>query len=179
MHYVTSDDLRSVIRKVQDFPKKGIVFRDITTLLQDKDALRFVVDSFVDRYRNTQIDAVVGIESRGFIIGAAIAYQLGVGFVPIRKPGKLPALTLREEYALEYGHDAIEIHSDALRKGDSVLIHDDLLATGGTVAAACRLVERLGATIAGISFIIELSFLHGREKLPGYHVTTLVQYDSE
>ena len=179
VRYLTSEDLRSSIRNVNDFPKKGIVFRDITTLLKDKDALHFVVDSFVEHYRNTPIDAVVGIESRGFIIGAAIAHQLGVGFIPIRKPGKLPAATLREEYALEYGHDAIEIHTDSLRKGDRVLIHDDLLATGGTIAAACALVERLGATIAGVSFIIELSFLHGREKLPGYHITSLVQYDSE
>jgi adenine phosphoribosyltransferase len=179
VHYSTSNDLRSVIRNIPDFPKKGIIFRDITTLLQDKDALKFVVDSFIDCYRNNRIDAIVGIESRGFIVGAAIAHQLGVGFVPIRKPGKLPSSTLREEYALEYGHDAVEIHTDALRKGDSVVIHDDLLATGGTVSAACRLVERLGASIVGISFIIELTFLHGRDKLPGYHVTSLVQYDSE
>ncbi len=174
-----SDHLRSVIRNVNDFPKKGIVFRDITTLLQDKDAFGLAVDTLVEYYRNIPIDVVVGIESRGFIVGAALAHRLGVGFVPIRKPGKLPAATLREEYALEYGTDAIEIHSDALKKGSRVLIHDDLLATGGTVAAACRLVERLGATITGISFIIELTFLHGRAKLPGYEVISLVQYDSE
>ena len=179
MDQSTSNHLRSVIRNVNDFPKKGIVFRDITTLLQDKDAFTLVVDTFVEHYRNIPIDVVVGIESRGFIVGAALAHRLGVGFVPIRKPGKLPAATLREEYTLEYGTDAIEIHADALKKGSRVLIHDDLLATGGTIATACRLVERLGATVTGISFIIELTFLHGRAKLPGYEVISLVQYDSE
>ncbi len=179
MNHSISDRLQSIIRNVTDFPKKGIVFRDITTLLQDKNAFTSVIDTFVEQYRNIPIDAVVGIESRGFIVGAALAHRLGVGFVPIRKPGKLPAATLREEYALEYGTDAIEIHADALKKGSRVLIHDDLLATGGTVAASCKLVERLGAIVVGISFIIELTFLHGRAKLQGYQVTSLVQYDSE
>ncbi|MGD0339396.1 MAG: adenine phosphoribosyltransferase [Bacteroidota bacterium] len=179
MNHSFSDRLQSIIRNVTDFPKKGIVFRDITTLLQDKNAFTSVIDTLVEQYRNIPIDAVVGIESRGFIVGAALAHRLGVGFVPIRKPGKLPAATLREEYALEYGTDAIEIHADALKKGSRVLIHDDLLATGGTVAASCRLVERLGAIVVGISFIIELTFLHGRAKLQGYQVTSLVQYDSE
>jgi adenine phosphoribosyltransferase len=174
-----SDHLRSAIRNVDDFPKKGIVFRDITTLLMDKSAFRLVVDTFFERYRNIPIDAVVGIESRGFIVGSALAHRLDVGFVPIRKPGKLPAKTFREEYSLEYGTDAIEIHGDSLKQGNRVLIHDDLLATGGTAAASCRLVERLGANVAGICFIVELTFLHGREKLSGYPVTSLVQYDSE
>ncbi len=171
--------LRSVIRNVNDFPKKGIVFRDITTLLQDRKAFRIVVDAFAEHYRGMNIDAVVGIEARGFIVGAAIADRLGVGFVPIRKPGKLPAATIREEYKLEYGTDAVEIHADALHHGQRVVVHDDLLATGGTVLAASRLVEKLGATVAGISFIIELTFLGGRSKLPGYPIFSLVQYECE
>lgn len=179
MDQATSDFLRSVIRNVNGFPKQGIVFRDISTLLQNRRAFTLVVNTLVEYYRDIPLDAVVGIESRGFIVGAALAHRLGVGFIPVRKPGKLPAATIREEYSLEYGTDSIEIHSDALNKGNRVLIHDDLLATGGTVAASCRLVERLGATIVGISFIIELTFLHGREKLPGYRVMSLVQYDSE
>ncbi len=172
-------DFCAHIRTVPDFPKKGIMFRDITTLLQSKEVFAELVETFVEKYRTDRIDAVVGIESRGFIVGAALAHRLGVAFVPIRKPGKLPAKKIKEEYSLEYGTDAIEIHADALHPGDKVLIHDDLLATGGTVGAACRLVERLGAKVVGISFIIELSYLLGRDKVKNYPVFSLVQYDSE
>lgn len=172
-------DFCAHIRTVPDFPKKGIMFRNITTLLQSKEVFAELVETFVEKYRTDRIDAVVGIESRGFIVGAALAHRLGVAFVPIRKPGKLPAKKIKEEYSLEYGTDAIEIHADALHPGDKVLIHDDLLATGGTVGAACRLVERLGAKVVGISFIIELSYLLGRDKVKNYPVFSLVQYDSE
>ncbi len=176
---MTMIDFRSSIRSVPDFPKKGILFRDITTLLQDKKIFSALVDAFADHYRNTPLDAVVGIESRGFIVGGALADRLGVAFIPVRKPGKLPSATFREEYSLEYGTDAVEIHADALPKGARVLMHDDLLATGGTMVAGCRLVERLGAAVVGISFIIELEFLHGRDRLKNYPVFSLVRYDSE
>ncbi len=172
-------EIISKIRAVPDFPKKGIMFRDITTLLNDKDALKFTVDQFVEYYKNKNIAKVVGIESRGFIVGAALAYRLGCGFVPIRKPGKLPSTTIKEEYQLEYGTDKMEIHTDAIVKGENVLIHDDLLATGGTIAAACNLVKKLGGNIVGLSFIVELTFLNPRTKLGGYDIFSLVQYDSE
>lgn len=171
--------LSEFIRSVPDFPKKGIVFRDITTLLNEPRAFLGAVDLLVERYRDIRVDKVVGIESRGFILGAALAYRLGVGFVPVRKPGKLPAATIRQEYTLEYGTDAVELHADALQPGQRVLVHDDLLATGGTVTAACKLVERLGAQIVGLSFLVELSFLRGRDRLPGYNIFSLVQYDRE
>jgi adenine phosphoribosyltransferase len=173
------DQLIETIRSIPDFPKKGIVFRDITTLLKDGKAFAAAVDSLYDRYKDSQIQKIVSIESRGFIMGAALAYRLGVGFVPIRKPGKLPAATIKQEYALEYGTDAIEIHKDAIAPGERVLMHDDLLATGGTMAAACRLVERLGGSIQGIAFLIELSFLNGRKHLSKYDIFSLVHYDSE
>jgi len=172
-------ELAKVIRDVPDFPKKGIVFKDITTLLQNPDAFRKALNIFYERYRDEKITKVAGVESRGFIFGAALAVQLGVGFVPIRKKGKLPAETIREEYALEYGTDSIEVHTDAIQKGERVLIHDDLLATGGTIQAACKLVERLGGKIVGLSFLVELSFLKGREKLKGNDVFSIVQYDAE
>ena len=172
-------DLRSLIRNIPDFPKKGIMFRDITTLLNDAGAMHQVVDRFYEQFKNSRIDAVVSVESRGFIFGAALAYRLNAGFVPIRKPGKLPAETLRQEYSLEYGKDAIDVHRDAIRKGERVLIHDDLLATGGTVLAACNLLERLGGQIVGLCFLIELSFLHGRAKLPQYDIFSIVQYNNE
>jgi adenine phosphoribosyltransferase len=156
----TIDQLRQSIRSIPDFPKKGIVFRDITTLLKE-------------------IDKVVGIESRGFIIGGALAYKLNVGFVPIRKPGKLPAETLREEYQLEYGNDAIEIHMDAIKPGELILLHDDLLATGGTMKAACKLVENLGGKIIAVTFLIELAFLNGRNLLSNYNVDSIIKYDQE
>lgn len=174
-----SSDLLAKIRTVPDFPKKGIMFRDITTLLKDAPAFARAVDLLEDRYRGSRVDKVAGVESRGFILGAPLALRLGAGFVPIRKPGKLPAPVAREEYALEYGTDAIEIHRDAFRPGERVLLHDDLLATGGTMAAACRLVQALGGTIVGISFLIELSFLKGRAKLAPYEVFSLLQYQSE
>lgn len=173
------NDLLATIRSVPDFPKKGIVFRDITTLLKDARAFRKSVDVLYDHYKEMRIDKVVSVESRGFIIGATLAYRLGAGFVPIRKPGKLPAATLRQEYALEYGTDAVEIHKDAIQSGERILMHDDLLATGGTVRAACKLVEQLDGHIVGLSFLIELSFLGGRAKLPGYDVFSIVHYDSE
>ena len=176
---VDSKDFASFIRSVPDFPKKGIVFRDITTLLNDPVAFKEVLDRFESRFRSDHVDKIVGIEARGFIIGAALADRLHVGFVPARKPGKLPAKTLKEEYELEYGHDSIEIHSDAISRGERILIHDDLLATGGTASATCRLVERMGGTIVGCSFLIELSFLKGRNRLKGYDLFSIIQYDSE
>ncbi len=176
---VTRDELKSAIRSVPDFPKPGIVFRDITTLLQDSRAFAGAIDAFYDRYRDQHIQKVVGIESRGFIFAAALAYRLGAGFVPIRKPRKLPARTLKKEYQLEYGTDALEIHVDALQRGERVLVVDDLLATGGTVAAACDLVRELGGDIIGTAFLIELSFLHGREKLKDCDVWSLVAYETE
>ena len=173
------NDLKSRIRNVPDFPKKGIGFKDITTLLKDKNALKKSIHQLCEPYRNSQVDSVVGIESRGFIFGSAVAIELDAGFIPIRKPGKLPAEILKEEYALEYGTDAIEIHKDAIKKSEKILIVDDLLATGGTVSAAIRLVEKLGGMIIGAAFLIELDFLKGREKLNGIPVHVLINYDSE
>jgi adenine phosphoribosyltransferase len=173
------DNLTDSIRSIPDFPKKGIVFRDITTLLKNADALRTAVDLFAEKYKNSKIDKVIGIESRGFIFGAALAVRLGAGFVPVRKKGKLPAEVITEEYALEYGTDSIEIHIDAVKPGERVLLHDDLLATGGTMAAVIRLVEKLKADVAGISFLIELSFLEGRKNLQGHEIYSLIKYDKE
>jgi adenine phosphoribosyltransferase len=171
--------LKSKIRSIPDFPKKGIVFRDITTLLKDPEALKRAVDMFYEQYRDHRVTKVVSVESRGFIFGAALAYRLNAGFVPIRKAGKLPGETIRQEYELEYGTDAIEIHADAIAPGDRIVIHDDLLATGGTVEAACALAERLQSEIVGISFLIELSFLNGRKRITKYPVQSLVSYDIE
>ncbi len=171
--------LAKSIRSIPDFPKKGILFRDITTLLQDPTAFRQACDIFVDRYKNAGIQKVACVESRGFILGAVIASRLNAGFVPIRKKGKLPAKVIQEEYQLEYGTDSIEMHEDAIKPGEGVLVHDDLLATGGTMSAACKLVERLGGRILGISFLIELTFLHGREKLGRNDVFSIIQYPSE
>lgn len=172
-------DLKNFIRTIPDFPKKGIMFKDITTLIKDKDAFQYAVEELYKLCKNKGITKVVGIESRGFILGSALALKLGAGFVPIRKPGKLPAEKLSESYALEYGIDSIEIHKDAIVPGDLILLHDDLLATGGTMGAACKLVEKLGAKVVQISFLIELSFLNGREKLKNYDVHSLINYDSE
>ncbi len=172
-------ELKSLIRSVPDFPIEGIMFRDITTLLNDKDGLKAALDELYNLAKDKRITKVIGIESRGFILGGALAEKLDAGFIPIRKPGKLPAVTVSEEYALEYGTDKIEMHEDALKKGDVVLIHDDLLATGGTMEAACKLVEKSGARIAQISFLIELDFLNGREKLKDYEICSLIRYDSE
>jgi adenine phosphoribosyltransferase len=170
------DDLKKFIREVPDFPKPGILFYDITTLLKDPLALRMTVDRFVWLFATHRIDKVVGIESRGFMFGPIVAYDLNAGFVPVRKPGKLPAKTIQESYSLEYGQDALQMHADALNPGDRVLIVDDLIATGGTAAATARMVEAQGATVAGLAFIIELTFLPGRQKLEKYEVASLIQY---
>jgi adenine phosphoribosyltransferase len=170
-------DLANTIRSVPDFPVEGILFYDITTLLKNPAALKESVDQLVDVYRNKGVDVVVGVESRGFIFGTPLAYQLGVGFVPVRKPGKLPAETAAESYTLEYGTNTIEIHVDAIEKGQNVLVVDDLLATGGTAKATCNLVEKLGGKVVGVAFVIELNFLDGRDKLEGYDVFSLIQYD--
>ncbi len=173
------NELRLHIRNVPDFPKKGIVFRDITPLLMNPDAFRIAIETFYKKYKGIRIDKVLSVESRGFIFGSVLAYRLGVGFIPIRKPNKLPAEVIREEYQLEYGKDALEIHKDAIQPGDRVLVVDDLLATGGTALATCRLAERLGGTIAGIAFLVELTFLNGRNKLEKYDIFSILKYDSE
>jgi len=172
-------DLKNLIRSIPDFPKPGIVFRDITTLLQDPNALRQSVDAITSRFASKSIDVVVGAEARGLIFGPVVAYNLQAGFVPVRKPAKLPFDTIRATYILEYGTDTVEMHSDAIKPGQRVLMIDDLLATGGTMVACCDLVEQLGGEIVGIGFVIELSFLKGRDKLDKYDIFSLVQYDSE
>jgi adenine phosphoribosyltransferase len=176
---MNADALRFTVRNVPDFPKKGIVFRDITTLLENPESFRSSVDLLCERYRSHPIDKVASVESRGFIFGSVLAYRLGVGFVPVRKPGKLPFSTIKEVYQLEYGSDALEIHTDAVRPGERVLIVDDLLATGGTVLAACKLVERLGGKVDGLAFLIELEFLHGRDRLRQFDVFSVIRYDAE
>jgi adenine phosphoribosyltransferase len=172
-------DFRKLIRDVPDFPKKGIVFKDITTLLKDPEGLTGASEELYNYAKNKGITKVAGIESRGFIVGGILAQKLGAGFIPIRKPGKLPAETLSESYSLEYGSDSIEIHKDAVEKGDRILLHDDLLATGGTMAAACKLIERLGGEVVQILFLIELDFLKGQNKLNKYEIHSLLHYDSE
>jgi adenine phosphoribosyltransferase len=167
---------KELIRHVPDFPKKGILFYDITTLLKDKRAFAEVMNALSDRYRDRQVDLVVGIESRGFIFASVLALQLGAGFVPVRKPRKLPAKTLSVTYDLEYGQDSLEIHEDAIQKGQRVLVVDDLLATGGTAAAVLELVRRLGGEVVGVTFLVELEFLNGRKKLTGYDVYTMLKY---
>ena len=174
---LNSDQLKRLIREVPDWPKKGILFYDITTLLKDKVGFATLIDQFSERYINQKVDLVLGMEARGFIFGPALAYRLNAGFVPVRKPGKLPAETVKCEYALEYGNNCLEIHKDAIRKGERVLIVDDLLATGGTAEATAKLAASLGAEIAGLGFVIELDFLNGRKKLQGYEVTSLLHYD--
>ena len=172
-------DLKKHIRTIPHWPIKGVMFRDITTLLQSPEAFRQSCDELYNRYKNKKIDVVVGIESRGFIFGAVLAYKLGVSFVPIRKKGKLPHKTVSHTYQKEYGPDTIEIHEDAIKKGDMVLIIDDLIATGGTVAAAIKLVEKLGGVVEELAFIIELPELKGREKIKGYKVFTMVEFEGE
>ncbi len=171
------EDLKRLIREVPDFPKPGILFYDITTLLKDPSGLRAVIDALKARYENAGIGTVLGIEARGFIFAPALALALGAGFVPVRKPKKLPAATEGVEYALEYGTDRLEIHRDAITPGQRVLVLDDLLATGGTAAAVAKLVEKLGGRVAGLGFVVELDFLKGREKLAGYDVFSLLHYD--
>lgn len=169
-------NLEAFIRDIPDFPKKGIMFKDITPLLKDKKALKAAVDALAAKFRTSRVKYVVAVESRGFIFGTALAYRMGVGFIPVRKKGKLPYKTTSVTYDLEYGTDTLEIHEDAFKKGDRVLIIDDLLATGGTVGAVVRLVEGQGAKIAGIGFVIELAFLNGRSRLEGYPVFSAVQF---
>jgi adenine phosphoribosyltransferase len=170
-------DLKAYIRDVSDFPIPGILFRDITPLLANPAAFNHVVDTFAEHCKEKGVDAIVGIESRGFIFGTPLAYKLGIPFVPVRKAGKLPAARMSVEYALEYGTSQLDIHADALTRGQRVVIVDDLLATGGTAAAAAKLVELIGGTVQEFLFLIELSFLNGRAKLAGYPVTTLITYD--
>jgi adenine phosphoribosyltransferase len=173
---IDPDELKSRIRNVPDFPKPGILFYDITTLLQEPGGFRMAIDSLAVPFQNQAIEVVVGIESRGFILGSAVADRIGAGFSPVRKPGKLPSKTMRASYALEYGTDTLEIHHDAVRKGQRVLIVDDLLATGGTAKATCDLVSQLGGQVHAVACLIELAFLNGREKLVGHHLHTVLQY---
>jgi len=170
-------ELRSKIRDIKDFPTEGILFRDITTLLKDGPGWAAVIDHLANRYRSSKVDVVVGVESRGFIFGGALAHELKAGFVPVRKRGKLPGPTIEEEYELEYGRDVLAIHEDAIKPGQTVLVVDDLLATGGTMAATLRLVERLGGKVVGATFLIELGFLKGRDRLRGYPIEALIRYD--
>ena len=172
-------DLKSHIRKVKDFPKPGIMFRDITTLMLNPEAFNYTSQQLLTFLNNKNINKVVGIESRGFIFGAVLAHKLQCGFVPVRKPGKLPADKVSVSYSLEYGEDKLEIHKDAVKPGDKILVHDDLLATGGTMNAVCQLIEQLGGEIVQVSFIIELSFLGGRKKLGKYDVRSIVDYADE
>jgi adenine phosphoribosyltransferase len=170
-------DLRALIREIPDFPRPGIGFKDITPVLADPAGLDAAVTGLAEQARPLGVDVVIGAEARGFLIGPALARELGAGFVLARKPGKLPHETVRAEYLLEYGTDALELHSDAVASGARVLVHDDLLATGGTARALCQLVEQLGGTVAGCQFLIELTFLNGREALAGYDVHSLITYD--
>jgi len=173
-----AQELKRLIREIPDFPKPGILFYDITTLLKDAQGLRTVIDRMTDNFRGRKIDTVLGIEARGFIFAPALAYHLGAGFVPVRKPKKLPSEVESYSYDLEYGKDTLEIHRDAVGKGHHVIIADDLLATGGTACAVVKLVEKLGGNVAGLAFVVELEFLHGRERLAGYDVFSLLQYQS-
>ena len=170
-------DLREKVRVIEDFPKEGISFKDITTLINDGEALKEAVDKMAEFFKDKNIDLVVGPEARGFIFGVPVAYALGAGFVPVRQPGKLPADTVKVEYDLEYGSDILEIHKDAIKPGSRVAIVDDLLATGGTIAAVTKLVEQVGGEVVGLSFAIELEELKGREKLKDYDVMSLLKYD--
>jgi adenine phosphoribosyltransferase len=170
-------DLKSKIRVIENFPVEGISFKDITTLTRDKEAYKYSIDKIVEDLRSRGVDYVVGPEARGFLIGAAVAYGLGVGFIPVRKPGKLPGTIASNEYELEYGTNTLEIHTDAIKKGDRIAIVDDLLATGGTVLSAAKLIESLGGEVVAIEFLIELESLKGREKIKDYYINSLVKYD--
>lgn len=175
---INSDALKKMIREVPDFPKKGILFYDITTLLKDKVGLATLIDRLAEHYVDRKVDLVLGMEARGFIFAPALAYRLNAGFVPVRKVGKLPAETVKFDYALEYGVNSLEMHKDAIEKGQKVLIVDDLLATGGTAEATAKLATSLGAEISGLAFVVELDFLKGREKLKGYDVMSLLHYSA-
>ena len=172
-------DLKNKIRNIPDFPKKGIVFFDITTLIKDGEALKYSVEAMAEQFKGKKIDAIMGAESRGFIFGAAIAYKLGVGFIPVRKPGKLPYKTCQVSYDLEYGSSSLEMHIDAIKKGENILVVDDLIATGGTAKAMAQIIEQMGGNVVGFSFLVELSFLNPRKVLEGYEIRSLVEYDSE
>ncbi len=174
---VNCEPLKKLIREVPDFPKKGILFYDITTLLKDKLGFATLIDALAEYYLEKEIDLILGMEARGFIFGPALAYRLNAGFIPVRKPGKLPAATARVDYDLEYGSAGLEIHKDAIKKGQRVIIVDDLLATGGTAEATAKLASSLGADIAGLGFVVELDFLKGRDKLKQYDVFSLLHYD--
>src|SRR5271163_2494467 len=171
------DDLKKLIREVPDYPKPGILFYDLTTLLKDKQGFHLLIDRLCDHYKGHTIDVVAGIEARGFIFAPALAYRLGAGFVPVRKPKKLPGKTTSVTYQLEYGSDQLELHEDAIKPSQTVLICDDLLATGGTAAATVKLIQQLGGKVAGAAFAVELTFLNGRAKLPGIHVFSLLKYN--
>jgi adenine phosphoribosyltransferase len=170
-------DLKEKIRVIEDFPKKGISFKDVTTLLEDGEALKYTIDTLVSYLKDKKIDVVVGPEARGFLFGSPVAYALGVGFVPVRKPGKLPFDTIGVSYDLEYGSDELEIHKDAILPGQRVAIVDDLLATGGTIGSVAKLIEQVGGVVTSIDFVIELTGLNGRDKLSGYDILSLVKYE--
>lgn len=172
-------ELKQKIRSIPDFPKKGVMFRDITTLLADGEAFKYSIDRMVEYWKGKKIDAVLGAEARGFIFGGVIAYKLGVGFIPVRKPGKLPYKTCQVSYSLEYGKNILQMHIDAVKKGDKILIVDDLVATGGTARAKAELVKKMGGEVVGFCFLIELEFLNPREILKGYDIFSLIKYESE
>jgi adenine phosphoribosyltransferase len=172
-------DIKKAIRTVPDWPAKGVMFRDITTLLQEPAAFKKVIDCFHDRYKTMNLDAILGIDARGLIFGAPLAYLLGIPFIPVRKKGKLPYKTVSQSYALEYGQDSIEVHEDAIRKGDRVVIIDDLIATGGTIKAAIDLAEKLGGEVVECAFVIDLPDLKGKEKIKEYSIFTLVEFEGE
>lgn len=169
-------ELKDYIRNIKDYPKVGILFRDITTLLKDKDAFKLAIDKMAEQVKDKKIDLIVGAESRGFLIGSALAYKMNCGFIPVRKKGKLPYKTISEEYALEYGTDTLFMHEDAIKKGDNVLVVDDLIATGGTALAMIKMVERLGGNVIGSSFLIELEELNGRKEIEKYPINVLIKY---
>jgi adenine phosphoribosyltransferase len=173
------ESIKTKIRAIPDWPKEGIMFRDITTLIKDPEGFKDTCNAIYEQFKDHDIDIIAGIESRGFIFGAVLAYLMNKSFVPIRKPGKLPAECICQEYELEYGTDKIEVHKDAINEGDRVLLADDLLATGGTMKAACQLVEKLGGTVAGCAFVVELPELKGREKLTDYELFKLVDFEGE
>ena len=169
-------ELKDYIRNIKDYPKEGILFRDITTLLKDKDAFKLAIDKMAEQVKDKKVDLIVGAESRGFLIGSALAYKMKCGFIPVRKKGKLPYKTISEEYALEYGTDTLFMHEDAIKKGDNVLVVDDLIATGGTALAMIKMVEKLGGNVIGSSFLIELEELNGRKEIEKYPVNVLIKY---